>query len=46
MSAIQGLLKSIGVNGRTVGNVRYIVRVRSSEVSVKRGSTACTEYTS
>ena len=41
MSAIQGCL-SIEVNGRTVGIfriVRYIVDVRYSGVSVKRGST-------
>ena len=42
MSAIQGLLLSIEVNGRIVGTFRivcYIVGVRFSGVSVKRGST-------
>ena len=41
VSAIQGLL-NIEVNGRIVGtfrNVRYIMDVRFSGVSVKRGST-------
>ena len=41
VSTIQGLL-SIEVNGRTVGTfriVRYIMGVRFSGVSVKRGST-------
>ena len=41
MSAIQGLL-NIEVNGRIVGtfrNVRYIMDVCFSGVSVKRGST-------
>ena len=41
VSAVQGCL-SIAVNGRAVGtfrNVRYIVGVRYSAVSVKRGST-------
>ena len=41
VSAIQGLL-NIEVNGKIVGtfrNVRYIMDVRFSGVSVKRGST-------
>ena len=42
VSAIQGLLLSIEVNGRAIRTfriVRYIVGVRYSGVSVKRGST-------
>ena len=42
VSAVQGLCLSIEVNGRTVGTfriVRYIMGVRFSGVSVKRGST-------
>ena len=42
VSAIQGLLISIEVNGRTVGTfriVRYVMGVRFSGVSVKRSFT-------